>query len=123
MKLLTKEIQSKLPTIGSQPDAEDPMVWVKFFTPDAGWTWYATEGEPDGNDFLFYGFVVGPFPEWGSFALSDLESVRGKLGLPVERDLYFQPVHFKEIAAGRVCTLDGFAPKPYASFTINLQRL
>lgn len=22
------------------------MVWCKLFTPDAGWSWYATEGSP-----------------------------------------------------------------------------
>ena len=22
------------------------MVWCKFFTPDAAWTWYGTEGSP-----------------------------------------------------------------------------
>ena len=29
--------------------------------------------------------------ELGYFALSELQSIRGKFGLPVERDLYFQP--------------------------------
>jgi len=32
-------------------------------------------------------------------ALSDLESVRGPLGLPIERDLYFEPGPFKEVTA------------------------
>lgn len=31
-------------------------------------------------------------PELGAVRISELESVRGKLGLPVERDLYFTPV-------------------------------
>jgi hypothetical protein len=67
---------------------------LKFFTPDAHWTWYVTEGGPHGEDFLFFGYVVGDDEEWGYFILSELESVRGLLNLPVERDLYFTPAAF-----------------------------
>ena len=35
------------------------------------------------------GIVVLGHPEFGSVSLSELEAVRGKLNLPVERDLYF----------------------------------
>jgi hypothetical protein len=31
------------------------------------------------------------------FLLSELESVRGPFGLPIERDLYFWPQYFKEL--------------------------
>lgn len=97
MKLLTKEILSKLPPMGSD-DGEDPIIWVKFFTADAGWTWYVTEGEREENgDFIFYGYVVGPFAEWGNFRLSELEGIRGHLGLPVERDLHFRRQRFSEL--------------------------
>src|SRR5436853_2004081 len=27
----------------------------QFFTPDSNWTWYATEGSPGGDDFIFFG--------------------------------------------------------------------
>jgi hypothetical protein len=30
-------------------------------------------------------------PELGSVSLSELESVRGRLGLPIERDRHFSP--------------------------------
>ena len=63
----------------SQEDTPDPMVVVKFFTPDAGWTWYAIEGSPvdeDGYydtdkekvDFLFFGLVSGLEVELGYFS-------------------------------------------------------
>lgn len=29
------------------------------------------------------------FPELGSVSLSEINAVRGKMGLPIERDLYF----------------------------------
>ena len=81
-----------------QCDAENTMLCVKFFTPDGGWTWYVAEGEPYGeNDFRFYGYVIGVESEWGEFCLSELESVRGSLGLPVERDLYFEPTPWEVI--------------------------
>jgi len=41
----------------------------------------ATERErEESGDFIFYGYVVGPFSEWGNFRLSE--------DLPVERDLH-----------------------------------
>ena len=91
MKLLTKKILASLPPLGGQSDAADPIAHVKFFSADGGWTWYATEGSPEGDDFIFYGYVIGFEAEWGTFALSELQSVRGKLGLPVERDRWFTP--------------------------------
>ena len=84
------------------------MVVAKFFTPDAGWTWYAIEGSPvdaDGYfdtdkekvDFLFFGLVSGIEVELGYFSLSELKTVRGAFGLPVERDLYFEPIRLSEV--------------------------
>jgi hypothetical protein len=105
---LTKELANTLPALYSQEANADPMVMCKFFAPDAGWTWYAIEGSPvDENgycdtdqekvDFLFFGLVSGLDIELGYFSLSELESIRGKFGLPVERDLYFQPTRLSEI--------------------------
>ena len=84
------------------------MVVCKFFTPDADWTWYAIEGSPvDANgyydtdkpkvDFLFFGLVSGLEVELGYFLLSELTSIRGRLGLPVERDLYFESTRLSAI--------------------------
>ena len=61
---------------------------VKLFTPDAGWTWYIIEW--DGEDVCF-GLVNGLEEELGYFSLSEIGRVRGGIGLPVERDLYFTP--------------------------------
>ena len=65
---------------------------VKYFMADnAAWYWYASEGQQDGDDFRFFGLVVGHEAELGYFVLSELEAIRGPWGLPVERDLYFAP--------------------------------
>jgi hypothetical protein len=97
MKLLTAELRASLPPLYSQENVADPIVHAKFFTPDANWTWYATEGSEEADDFLFFGFVCGLEDEWGYFVLSELESVRGSLNLPIERDLYFKAAPFSEV--------------------------
>ena len=95
MKLLTQEIREQLPRLGSTDgQGGNAKVIVKFFTPDAGWTWYATEF--DGDD-TFFGLVVGMETELGSFSLRELQEVRGAFGLPIERDLHFTPKPLKEL--------------------------
>jgi Protein of unknown function (DUF2958) len=94
MKLLPDEVRASLPKMGKTADSDDALAVVKFFTPDAGWTWFASEF--DGDD-IFYGVVDGHEVEFGTFSLSELESVRGRFGLPVERDLSFSPKRLAEI--------------------------
>lgn len=95
MKLLTKEILEKLPKPYTQEEKGlDAVAIVKFFTPDSNWTWYATEF--DGDD-LFFGLVDGFEKEIGYFRLSELQSVKGALGLPIERDMYFKPKTLREL--------------------------
>jgi hypothetical protein len=53
--------------------------------------------EFDGED-TFFGLVDGHERELGYFSLRELESVRGALGLPIERDLYWRPKTLREIA-------------------------
>lgn len=88
MNLLTDEIKNQLPPLYSTETTPDPTAWVKFFTPDASWTWYATEF--DGED-TFFGLVQGQDEELGYFSLSELQTLRGSLGLPIERDISFKP--------------------------------
>ena len=96
MKLLTKEIRRKLPSMYSQEDkGGKAIVQVKFFTPDSGWTFYGVEF--DGED-RFFGLVDGHCKELGYFSLSELESVNGPMGLPIERDLHWEPKTLEEIA-------------------------
>ena len=88
MKLLTQEIKQKLPKLGETDNQADPIVQVKSFCPWNHWTWFAYEY--DGED-IFFGFVKGDFDELGTFSLSELEKIRGPLGLGIERDIYFKP--------------------------------
>ncbi len=94
MKLMTEELRKKIPSLYSQEKVKDPTVYAKYFTPDSSWTWYVMEF--DGED-TFFGYVDGLYPELGYFSLSELESVKGPLGLKVERDLYWKPKPLSEV--------------------------
>ena len=102
MKLLTKALQDTIPALGKG----DGTAVVKFFDPCGSWTWYVQEGAAivDGSevplkgidlakaeDVLFFGLVDGFEKELGYFTLSELESVKGPLGIGLERDLYWTP--------------------------------
>lgn len=89
-KFLSPELRNKLPQLYAQQGVEDPIVYAKFFFPCSGWTWLVTEGQPEGSDFLFFGYVIGFEAEWGYFSLRELESVNIK-GIVIERDRYFEP--------------------------------
>jgi len=98
MKLITEKIKKKLPKLYEQESkGYDAVAYLKFFTPDSNWTWYVTEF--DGKD-TFFGLVDGIEKELVYFSLSELESVKGPLGLKIERDLYFKPKTLKELMNG-----------------------
>lgn len=68
----------------------DPKPVVKLFTPDAAVTWLITEADPADSDHLFNLCNLGlGQPELGYISLAEIRSLHGRLGLPVERDLYF----------------------------------
>ena len=96
MKLLTKAIEKKLPSLNKQSKlGMESIAYVKFFTPDSSWTWYVTGYDPKTK--TFFGLVQGLETEFGCFTLDELESVRGHLGLPIERDLFFDPIKLSDI--------------------------
>jgi hypothetical protein len=72
----------------AQPDIDFRPV-VKLFTPDAQCTWLLTEL---GLDDIAFGLCDLGFgcPELGYVSLTELRSVRGPLGLPIERDEHFE---------------------------------
>ena len=108
MKLLTQTIRERLRRNGRLSaeyaaqgrDEPDFIPVVKLFTPDAACTWLLTELDPEEPDIAFGLCDLGMgCPELGSVRISELESVRGRLGLPVERDLHFRPVRTLSVYA------------------------
>ncbi len=95
MELLPKTIREALPALYANEELGlQAQALVKFFTPDSNWTWMASEF--DGDD-IFFGLVIGFEAELGYFSLAELKRVRGPLGLPIERDLHFQPKTLQEL--------------------------
>jgi Protein of unknown function (DUF2958) len=88
MSLLTAELRTRLPPIHGQEAEDDPVVYCRYFLPGTNLAWYPIEGQTDGDDFQFFGFVVGR-DDFRFFRLSMLEKVRGPMEQPVERDLTF----------------------------------
>ena len=98
MHLLTKALLKRFVQVGRQEEVTDPAVVAKFFNPTGAGTWYATEYDPESK--MFFGFVsiFGDWnDEWGYFSLAELESYRGKFGLGIERDLYFDEKRISEV--------------------------
>jgi hypothetical protein len=102
MKLLTQSIYQQLLRNGRVQarlsedglPAADFLPVVKLFTPDANGTWLLTELDPEDPDIAFGLCDLGMgCPELGSVRISELESVRGAFGLPVERDRHFNARH------------------------------
>jgi len=101
-ELLTQSLRDQLLRNGQlrvaadeQGDSDpDFLPVVKLFTPDAGCTWLLSELdlEDPGHRLRTLRSRDG-CPKLGCVRISELESVRGKLGLPIERDLHFAPKH------------------------------
>lgn len=92
MNLMTKTVAETLPPLGSQDGkGMQATAYVKFF--GAGWTWYATEMDPETGEC--FGLVFSPDcpeGELGYFSVLALSKVTIRpLGAGIERDLYFKP--------------------------------
>jgi len=91
--LLTKAIEKKIPGMRGQRNQEDPVAYVKIFDPSGRYTFYGTEYSKTEREF--YGFCIsalGPdCSEWGYSSLTEMEGVKNRFGLGLERDLHFEP--------------------------------
>jgi len=96
MKLITKaqmdELRKAGVAMGIDEDGPMPKPVVKLFTPDANATWLLAWLEEEDEDVAFGLCDLGMgCPEMGTVRLSELAALRGPMGLPVERDMYFTP--------------------------------
>ena len=94
MELIPQEIKNKIPKLYETEKQNDPIAYVKLFLD--GWTWYITELSIDNN--TCFGYVISPFEsELGYFSLNEIKSIKGTLGLSVERDISFKPTKLSRI--------------------------
>jgi Protein of unknown function (DUF2958) len=95
----THEAAATWRIITGEPDARKPARPVRRGTDGKGTrNCYLASRLPyfDGED-VFFGWVMGFEQELGYFRLSELESVRGPLGLQIERDVHFPPTRLSEV--------------------------
>lgn len=103
MKLVTKNIEKefgKYPFYSQEGKAQEAEVIAKFFLCAGAWTWYVLEAEKltDGSYNCFGITINGQGEgEYGYFNTGELQSVRTRLGMTVERDIYFEKKVLKDI--------------------------
>ena len=88
MKLLTKEILSKVHSLYADEGGDDPLIVAKYFDPKSSYTFYMLEYDPEER-----------LAEW-----EDLAKAKGRMGLGIERDIHF-PINehrISDVTQGRV---------------------
>ncbi len=88
--LLPQNLLNQIPDLYQTERSINPTCHIKFFTPDSIFTWYIIEISKD-DKHTCYGLVKGFESELGYFSLKELETIKGGLGLRVERDISFSP--------------------------------
>jgi len=73
---------------------KDPMAKVKLFNPTGIGTWYLAEYDPETR--TAYGLCVLEDAELGYVSMQELVDYRGLYGLPIERDLWWEPKPLSE---------------------------
>ena len=91
MDLMPDDIRARLLANGAVEEETDHVPVVKFFDPSGAATWLITEMMPDGDTLFGLGDLGMDEPELGTVRLSELQSVKGPLGLGIERDVWFRP--------------------------------
>ena len=113
MKLFTAAIEKRLLENGNpqQPlrctdEESDFESSVTLFTADAACAWLLTTIDPENPDTAFGLCDPGmDFSDFGAGTITELRVLRGRLGLPVERDLYSRPARYSRAKP----------PKPHGS--------
>jgi len=90
MKLFTKQQLEKLIKNHNEQDGTKTFdAVVKLFNPTGIGTWYLSELNPETN--VAFGLCCVHEKEVGYVSLDELQELRGRFSLPIERDLWFKP--------------------------------
>src|SRR6266700_1069203 len=73
LKKFHKTYGTDLPKIGSIRDEKDPTFLYKFLDTVGKQDWYVIEGEKRGDNYLFYGYIVGKNKAFGEFTFRELK--------------------------------------------------
>ncbi|MDQ0332919.1 hypothetical protein QFZ88_005301 [Mesorhizobium sp. YL-MeA3-2017] len=89
MLLVTDELRLLPIANGGAQVETDHVPVVKLFNPVGRATWLLTELDADGDTLFGLCDLGFGFPELGSVSLAELQSVKGPIGIGIERDLSF----------------------------------
>ena len=100
MKLVTKKIEKRLrqyPLYSQEGKGKRALCLAKFFLCSGAWTWYILEADVD--EGMAYGVIINGNGEgeYGYINLAELQDLSTKMGLTVERDLYYKPQSIGQI--------------------------
>jgi hypothetical protein len=90
MILITDDLRARLLANSAADEETDHVPVVKLFDPTGAATWLLTELDADGDTLFGLCDLGFGCPELGSVSLAELQSIKGPLGLGIERDLYFE---------------------------------
>jgi len=95
-KMLTKEILKAVPKLYAQDGkGMEAIAYAKFFNPCGDGTWYMTEYDPiEGR--AFGKVVMHGESELGYFMIPELEAIKLRFGMYIERDIHFSPTPLKD---------------------------
>ena len=87
----------KLPVETPDIPFDQIVAKIKLFNPSGAATWWLTSYDPE--DEVAYGVAdLGWGPEFGAIYMPELVELRTPpFGLPIERDLYYEPKTVKEL--------------------------
>jgi hypothetical protein len=90
----------KLPTYAELADTgfDDIVCTVKLFNPTGAGTWWLASFDSDTH--IAWGVAEIVEREVGSFDMDELVAFRGRMGLPIERDLHYRPQTIAAILEG-----------------------
>ena len=87
-RLIKNHIAHKKEWNSEHPTSVDFKIVVKLFNPTGIGTWWLTELEPETN--IAFGVAQLHEREAGYIDLNELKEFKGVMGLPIERDMYFE---------------------------------
>jgi len=98
MKIVTEEFEAlfKDYPLYSQEHEEDQLVICKLFDPCGSATWFLLEFDP--VEKIAFSYVQGLIEdELGYVSLTEMESIKGPLGIGIEQDMYFKQKKLSEV--------------------------
>jgi len=92
-----------LPAFYSQENEEDPIVWMKVFTPAGRGTWYILEYQPETEEEYgtWFTYCLSPlepsYDELGYANIQEMRETKTKMGLHLEVDLHWTPERLSRV--------------------------